>query len=126
MMEHKNANKSGKHNKNVLDCRICDSIIERDTTELQIKNMATIEQKKQLETMQRLRDIEICSDFKALKRQYPDIGAYTIFDTLADKYRKGEMKLKGANFPITGMGVRNIVIKHGLYSPRKQSAGNQQ
>lgn len=84
--------------------------------------MATIEQRLHRQEMRRQKDIEVCSDFKSLQLQYPDIEVSTLFDTLADKYRKGEMKLKGIAFPTSGMGVRDIIIRHGLYTPRKQNS----
>lgn len=46
----------------------------------------------------------ICNDFLALTNQFPDAAPHRIFDTIADHY--------GMTIP----GVRNIVIKAGLYT----------
>lgn len=45
----------------------------------------------------------ICNEFLALSNQYPDAAPHRIFDTIADRY--------GMTVP----GIRNIVIKAGLY-----------
>lgn len=63
------------------------------------------------------REAIICSDFQELRKQYPDIEITCIFDTLAEKYRKRK-SYSDMQYPKTGMGVRNVVIRKGFYKPQ--------
>lgn len=81
--------------------------------------MATIEEKELRREMQRRKDEAVCADYRELSKKYPNEKAYTLFDTLAAKYRKGDTSIQGVLFPITVMGVRDIIIRNGLYTPRK-------
>lgn len=81
--------------------------------------MASVEQKRQRKEAQRRKEEIICSEYLQLKEQYPEETAYTLFDTLADKYRKQNLSVTGSPFPITGMGIREVIVRNGLYTPRK-------
>ncbi|MCM1220098.1 MAG: hypothetical protein NC548_36970 [Lachnospiraceae bacterium] len=83
--------------------------------------MATIEEKRLREEMQRRKEQVVCADFLKLKEEYPNEKAYTLFETLAFKYRKGETGMEGIAFPITPIGVRYIIVKNNLYTPTTKS-----
>ncbi|MCM1452668.1 MAG: hypothetical protein NC102_10440 [Clostridium sp.] len=70
---------------------------------------------------QKQRDKTICEDFTAMRSKYPHYPITIVFETLADKYRKERKAIRGVKFPKTGQQVRNIIIKNGLYAPRKYS-----
>ncbi len=77
--------------------------------------MATIEEKIAKKQRRKAAHNKICSDYLKLKEQHPTEPAYSLFETLANKY-----KAKGLIFfPGTSMGVRNIIIKYGLYQPQR-------
>jgi hypothetical protein len=82
--------------------------------------MATIEQKQLKKKAQLRKEKMICDDFMKLRAQYPDEGITCIFETLADRYRKQNLKQSGLAFPNTGMRIKQIIVKHGLYVPRKR------
>lgn len=86
--------------------------------------MATIEQRLHRQRLQEQKDKEVCSDYKALLKEYPQFGITALCDTLAEKYRKGQMTLKGVNFPTSGIGVRDILVRHGLYSKTNRKSTN--
>lgn len=80
--------------------------------------MASIEQINLRQEAQRRKENAICEDYQNLKKQYPEAKAYTLFDTLAEKYRKKSIETPGFSFPITGMGIREVIIRNGLYKPQ--------
>lgn len=82
--------------------------------------MATIEEKEIKRELQRRKDNAVCTDYIELLKQYPDEKVYTLFETLAQRYRKGETSVQGVLFPITTMGVRDVIVRNGLYAPKKQ------
>ena len=86
--------------------------------------MATIEQRLHRQRLQQLKDKEVCSDYEELLKQYPQFGITALCDTLAEKYRKGQMVLKGINFPTSGIGVRDILVRNGLYSKTGRKSTN--
>lgn len=82
--------------------------------------MVTIEQKEARKKAQALREQEICSRYNELRSLHPEATAYTIFGTIADHYRKLSLELPGTAFPTTDMGIRNVIIKHKLYTPKSK------
>lgn len=82
--------------------------------------MASIEQLKQRQEAQQRKEETICADYLELKEQFPEATAYTLFDTLAERYRKQSVETPGFSFPITGMGVRDVIIRNGLYTPKRR------
>lgn len=81
--------------------------------------MATVEQLEGRQKAFAKKEEIICSDFRKLRDEYPNVSICAIFDTLAERYRRNDMNVCGAAFPTTGQQIRNIIIKHGLYTPRK-------
>lgn len=81
--------------------------------------MASIEQLNLRQEAQRRKESVICEDYLNLKKLYPEARAYTLFDTLAEKYRRQSIETPGTSFPITGMGIREVIIRNGLYKPQQ-------
>lgn len=86
--------------------------------------MASIEQKQIRKEAQKRKEQMVCFEYQRLKEEYPEESPYTLFDTLAEKYRNQNLSLTGTPFPTTGMGIREIIIRHGLYTPRKYTRKN--
>ncbi len=77
--------------------------------------MASIEEKIARQNKKIAAHKKICADYIELKRQYPNQPPYSLFETLASRYKKQGLIF----FPGTSMGVRNIIISNGLYQPRR-------
>lgn len=77
--------------------------------------MATIEEKEAKKQKKLIAHKRICSDYRELKAQYPTESPYSLFETLAKRYKAKGLKL----YPGTSMGIKNIIVKHGLYQPQK-------
>lgn len=56
----------------------------------------------------RQKHAEICNEYLELSNRYPDAAPHRIFDTIADRHE------------MTIPGVRNIVIKAGLYTSKQK------
>ncbi len=77
--------------------------------------MATIEEKIAKKQKQKAAHNKICADYLQLKEQYPTESPYSLFETLANRY-----KAKGLRFfPGTSIGIKNIIVKHKLYQPQR-------
>lgn len=51
----------------------------------------------------------ICKEYLLLTKEYPEASPHRIFDTIADRHE------------MTIPGVRNVVIKAGLYKAKRNS-----
>lgn len=79
--------------------------------------MATIEENKARKRKIEQRNSRICADYMA----YLNEGKYAphcIFDTLAQKYAQLNTRTNTNFWPATTPGIRNIIIKAGLYKTK--------
>lgn len=70
------------------------------------------------------RDKIICADFMELREKYPKDGITTIFNTLAYLYWRDNKEHKGIAYPMTSVGIRNVILKYGLYSSKNKEKDN--
>lgn len=81
--------------------------------------MATIEEKIAKELKRKEVEIKVCNDYRELQGKYPDESISCITETLASQYLKIKLKTGIKQYPVTAMGIRNILIRNGLYTPQK-------
>ena len=79
--------------------------------------MATIEQKEARKREREQRIARICNDYLENLEQ-TKFAPHCIFETLAEKYSKLNAKLGVRYWPETIPGIRNIIIKAGLYTAK--------
>lgn len=81
--------------------------------------MATIEEKEA--KVQRRIEVanKVCEDYRALQQEYPNESISCITETLASQYFKIKQKTGRKLYPVTAMGIRNILIRNGVYTPQK-------
>lgn len=77
--------------------------------------MATIKEKEKKQEQRQEAHRKICADYLELKCQYPTEAPYNLFETLAKEYKRKGLKL----FPGTAIGVKNVIVKNGLYYPQR-------
>lgn len=83
--------------------------------------MATIDQMENRKAALRERHERVCSDYMALKEQYPSASASSLFETMANRYYKINAEAKANILPFTSSGIKIILESNGLYTPRKKS-----
>lgn len=81
--------------------------------------MATIEEKEAKIQRRMKTATKVCEDYRALQQKYPDESISCITETLAAQYFKIKQETGEKTYPVTSMGIRNILIRCGLYTPQK-------
>lgn len=81
--------------------------------------MATLEQKKLREQNRIKREAAICADFLKLRKENPDAKNFPLFETLANRYAT-DGKI-AESYPITSMGIRDVLKRNGIYKPRTKT-----